>query len=85
MKEKINYFYNPVRVIQGNGCVHELPTLAEEILPHGGNILWLAWSESVFELEVCKQLKKNNAYELRHMHQQELCGRIHAFAEQKNF
>lgn len=65
MKEKINYFYNPVRVIQGNGCVHELPALAEEILPHGGNILWLAWSESVFELEVCKELKKNNAYEVR--------------------
>lgn len=65
MKEKRNHYYNPVRAIQGSGCVNELPALAEEILPQGGNILWLAWNESVFELEVCKELQKNKGYEVR--------------------
>ena len=45
--------------------MNELPALAEEILPQGGNILWLAWNESVFELEVCKELQKNKGSEVR--------------------
>ena len=46
----MNQYYNPVRTIQGAGCVEEIGALLRSQVPEGAQILLLAWNESVFEL-----------------------------------
>ena len=46
----MNQYYNPVRTIQGVGCVEEIGALLRSQVPEGAQILLLAWNESVFEL-----------------------------------
>ncbi len=46
----MNQYYNPVRTIQGVGCVEEIGALLRSQVPEGAQILLLVWNESVFEL-----------------------------------
>lgn len=46
----MNQYYNPVRTIQGAGCVEEIGALLRSQVPEGVQVLLLAWNESVFEL-----------------------------------
>ena len=46
----MNHYYNPVRTIQGPGCIAELENVLTEMdLPHK-RVLVLAWDMSVFDL-----------------------------------
>ena len=57
-----NYFYNPVRVIQGRGCTKQTADLARKLLPEGGRILLLVWNESVFEQKAFRQLREEKDF-----------------------
>ena len=45
----MNRYYNPVRTVQGPGCVRQLPELLQELKPAGRRVLLLLWNESLAE------------------------------------
>ena len=45
----MNRYYNPVRTLEGPGCVGQLTGLLEEMHPERKTILLLVWSQSVLE------------------------------------
>lgn len=45
----MNRYYNPVRTIQGSGCVQKLPELLQEMKPDGYRALLLLWNEALAE------------------------------------
>ena len=45
----MNIFYNPVRTVQGIGCLNQLPKLVEEAAPFTQQILLLVWDESLLQ------------------------------------
>ncbi len=58
----MNYYYNPVRTVEGGGSIGEIPQLLTEIAPKGCHVLLLAWSESVFELEAFRSLINGDTF-----------------------
>lgn len=43
----MNRYYNPVRTIQGSGCVQKLPELLREMKPDCCRVLLLLWNETL--------------------------------------
>ena len=46
----MNRYYNPVRTIQGPGCIRQLPELLREWIPVNQRVLLLLWNEAVGQL-----------------------------------
>ena len=45
----MNRYYNPVRTVEGPGCVRQLTTLLEEMNLERGKILLLVWGQAVLD------------------------------------
>ena len=54
----MNQYYNPVKTIQGAGCLSCLPKLLEEIKLKNRRVLVLSWNERVLEHPVFAELQQ---------------------------
>lgn len=55
-------YWNPVRIVQGEGCISRLPEYIEKLSPKNNTILVLAWGEAVFNMEDMKEILRNTKY-----------------------
>lgn len=64
----MNHYYNPVRTIQGFGCISCLPEVLKEMDLTDGRILLLIWSETVLRLPAFTELqRKDSSFRIRTM------------------
>lgn len=61
----MNGYYNPVRTVEGRGCVEEIPALVKKAGTEHGRILVLAWNESVFQLQPFCVLNRDESYQVK--------------------
>lgn len=52
----MNRYYNPVRTVEGPGCLSQLPQVLEEMTLPQGKVLVLAWSQKALEHPVVAAL-----------------------------
>lgn len=52
----MNSYYNPVKVIYGNGAIKEVKSLLDNIIPLNGRVLIIVWDESAAKLEAFAKL-----------------------------
>lgn len=60
----MNTYYNPVRTIEGKGCIQELPDVIRKAVSRETPILLLSYDESVFEGEPFKSLLKSREFRI---------------------
>lgn len=56
----MNNYYNPVRTVQGPGCLKCLPQILQDMKLTHGRVLILGWDTKVFEYDVFSQLHSSN-------------------------
>ena len=54
----MNQYYNPVKTIQGAGCLNRLPTLLDEMKLKNKRVLILAWNEKALEHPVFAEFQQ---------------------------
>ena len=60
----MNRYYNPVRTVEGPGCVRQLTTLLEEMNLERGKILLLVWGQAVLDHPAFSELQGAGDYEV---------------------
>lgn len=62
----MNYYYNPVRTIQGVGCVNNLPDVLKELKLERKKVLLITWNEQIIPKEVTlKLLESDYGFEVK--------------------
>lgn len=57
----MNRYHNPVRTVEGPGCLAALSQVLEDMNLDRKDVLLLVWNESVLDLPVMAQLRKENS------------------------
>ncbi len=61
----MNQYYNPVRTVQGPGCVNQISEVLKEMELEKGNVLLLVWSEEVLRHPAfAALLEENSGYQV---------------------
>lgn len=55
----MNRYYNPVRIVQGSGCIDCLPEILEEMNLVNRRVLFIVWEREVLQHSVFFQLQKS--------------------------